>query len=273
MSWRVRPGDCVTLLGQAVLVPLALAFMLTFLLQPLVAALHRRGSATASSDSGRHAAGTRVGTVGWRWSTIRQPGGRAAGYQDISNKRRDLPECEQGGVFEEIQATIAELTREFENNPSPTPTTQEPVAVTTTGSSLVSYVPSLLEFLADAGLVLVLLLFMLISYEDLRNRLFRLIGYARLTDTTKALDEAGQRIGRSLLMQAVVNGTYGCAVASGCFSSGSPMPAVWSLAAAVRFIPYVGPAVGRCCRLLSAWRYSGGRSRSWSAGSLCSWNS
>ena len=29
--------------AKAVLVPLALAFMLTFLLQPLVAALHRRG--------------------------------------------------------------------------------------------------------------------------------------------------------------------------------------------------------------------------------------
>ena len=234
--------------AKAVLVPLALAFMLTFLLQPLVAALHRRGLGhTPAVVLVVMLLALVLGTVGW--AVVRQFASLAAelpGYQDnLKQKIDDLQSASKGGVFEEIQATIAELTREFENNPSPTPTAQEPVAVTTTGSSLVSYVPSLLEFLADAGLVLVLLLFMLISYEDLRDRLFRLIGYARLTDTTKALDEAGQRIGRSLLMQAIVNGTYGCAVGLGLFFFGLPYALLWgSLAAAVRFIPYVGPAVG-----------------------------
>lgn len=234
--------------AKAVLVPLALAFMLTFLLQPLVAALHRRGLGhTPAVILVVMLLALVLGTVGW--AVVRQFASLAAelpGYQDnLKQKIDDLQSASKGGVFEEIQATIAELTREFENNPSPTPTAQEPVAVTTTGSSLVSYVPSLLEFLADAGLVLVLLLFMLISYEDLRDRLFRLIGYARLTDTTKALDEAGQRIGRSLLMQAIVNGTYGCAVGLGLFFFGLPYALLWgSLAAAVRFIPYVGPAVG-----------------------------
>ena len=117
--------------------------------------------------------------------------------------------------------------------------------MTTTGSSLVSYVPSFLEFLADAGLVLVLLLFMLIAYGDLRDRLFRLIGYGRLTVTTKALDEAGQRISRALRMQAMVNGTYGCAVGLGLFCLGLPYALMWGLfAAMLRFIPYIGPAVG-----------------------------
>jgi predicted PurR-regulated permease PerM len=50
-------------------------------------------------------------------------------------------------------------------------------------------VPSFLGFLVDAGLVLVLLLFMLIAYKDLRDRLFRLVGYGRVTVTTKALEE------------------------------------------------------------------------------------
>ncbi|HEY5864903.1 MAG TPA: AI-2E family transporter, partial [Candidatus Tectomicrobia bacterium] len=143
-----------------------------------------------------------------------------------------------------IQATFAELTKQFEHHPPSTAAPQEPVAVHTSGFSLVSYVPSLLGFLADAGLVLVLLLFIRMAYDDLRDRLFRLIGYARLTDTTKALDEAGQRISRSLLMQAIVNGTYGCAVGLGLFCFGLPYALLWGFLAAVwRFIPYVGPAL------------------------------
>ena len=168
------------------------------------------------------------------------------GYQDnLKHKIDDLQSMSKGGVLEKIQETMAALTKEFENNPPPTTASQEAVAVQTSGLSLVSYVPSLLGFLADAGLVLVLLLFILIAHDDLRDRLFRLIGYGRLTDTTKALDEAGQRISRSLLMQAIVNGTYGCAVGLGLFCFGLPYALLWGLLAAVlRFIPYVGPAVG-----------------------------
>ena len=233
--------------AKAVLVPLALAFMLTFLLQPIVAALHRRGLGhTPAAVLVVMLLGLGFGVLGW--AVVIQFSSLAAelpGYKDnLKQKIDDLQNASKGGVFEKIQETIAELTREFENNSPSTSAPPEAVAVTTTGSSLVSYVPSLLEFLADAGLVLVLLLFMLIAHDDLRDRLFRLIGYARLTDTTKALDEAGQRISRSLLMQAIVNGTYGCAVGLGLFCFGLPYALLWGLlAAALRFIPYVGPAL------------------------------
>jgi predicted PurR-regulated permease PerM len=233
--------------AKAVLIPLALALMLTFLLQPVVAALHRRGL-------GRTPASVLVvmllglvliavgGVVIMQFSSL---AAELPSYQDnLKHKIDDLQSVSKGGVLEKIQATIADLTRQFEHNPTSTAAPQEPVAVHTSGFSLVSYVPSLLGFLADAGLVLVLLLFILIAYDDLRDRLFRLIGYTRLTDTTKALDEAGQRISRSLLMQAIVNGTYGCAVGLGLFCFGLPYALLWGLFAAVwRFIPYVGPAL------------------------------
>jgi hypothetical protein len=75
--------------------------------------------------------------------------------------------------------------------------------------------------------------------------LFRLVGYGRVTVTTKALDEAGQRISRALRMQAVVNGTYGSAVGLGLFCLGVPYALMWGLfAGMLRFIPYIGPAVG-----------------------------
>jgi predicted PurR-regulated permease PerM len=234
--------------AKAVLVPLALALMLTFLLQPIMVALHRRGLGhTPAAVLVVMLLGLVLGTVGW--AVVMQFSSLASelpGYQDnLKHKIDDLQGVSKGGVIEKIQATMAALTKEFEKNQPPTTASQEAVAVQTPGLSLVSYVPSLLGFLADTGLVLVLLLFMLIAHGDLRDRLFRLIGYGHLTDTTKALDEAGQRISRSLLMQAIVNGTYGGAVGLGLFCLGLPYALLWGfLAAVLRFIPYVGPAVG-----------------------------
>jgi predicted PurR-regulated permease PerM len=233
--------------AKAVLIPLALALMLTFLLQPIVAALHRRGLGhTPAVVLVVMLLALVLGAVGW--VVIGQFSSLAAelpGYKDnLKHKIDDMQSASQGGVLEKIQETLTELIREFEKNSPPTPAAHEPVAVQPSGVSLVSYVPSLLGYLGDTGLVLVLLLFMLIAHDDLRDRLFRLIGYARLTDTTKALDEAGQRISRSLLMQAIVNGTYGCAVGLGLFCFGLPYALLWGLLAAVwRFIPYVGPAL------------------------------
>jgi predicted PurR-regulated permease PerM len=188
-----------------------------------------------------------LGAVGW--AVVGQFASLASelpGYQDnLKHKIDDLQSAGKGGVLEKIQETVAALTKEFEKNQSPTTAPQEAVAVQTSGSSLVSYVPSLLGFLADTGLVLLLLLFILIAQGDLRDRLFRLIGYGRLTDTTKALDEAGQRISRYLLRQSIVNGAYGCAVGLGLFCLGVPYALMWGwLAAALRFIPYVGAPVG-----------------------------
>ena len=234
--------------AKAVLVPLALALMLTFLLQPIVAALHRRGLGhTPAVVLVVMLLGLVLGAVGWavitQFSSLTSELPR---YQDnLKQKIDDLQSASQGGVLEKIQETIAELTRKFENSPPPTTAPQEPVAVTTPGAWLVSYVPSLLGFLADTGMVFLLLLFILIAYGDLRDRLFRLIGYGRMTDTTKALDEAGQRISRYLLRQSIVNGTYGCAMGLGLFCLGVPYALLWGfLAAALRFIPYVGAPVG-----------------------------
>ena len=79
------------------------------------------------------------------------------------------------------------------------------------------------ERFASAGLVIVLVIFMLIYREDLRNRLIRLIGYGRLTVTTKALEEAGDRISRYLLMQTIINASFGLAVGSAFFLIGSTL--------------------------------------------------
>ena len=83
---------------------------------------------------------------------------------------------------------------------------------------------------------------MLIQREDLRNRLIRFVGYGRLTITTRALEEAGQRISRYLLMQTIINSSFGLAVGLALYLIGLPYAMLWGfLAALLRFIPYVGP--------------------------------
>ena len=83
--------------------------------------------------------------------------------------------------------------------------------------------------------------FFFLQRESLRNRLIRLMGQGRMTATTKAVDDAGQRISRFLLMQLVVNGTYGMTMAIGLFLVGVEYALLWGfLAAALRYIPYIG---------------------------------
>ena len=100
----------------------------------------------------------------------------------------------------------------------------------------------LLGPLGTAAFMVVLVIFMLLKHEDLRNRLISLVGAGQLSVTTRALDDAGQRISRYLLMQCIINGSYGVAMGLGLFFLGVPYPVLWGfLAAVLRYIPYVGP--------------------------------
>jgi hypothetical protein len=82
--------------------------------------------------------------------------------------------------------------------------------------------------------------------------MIRLIGHGRLTLTTQALDDAATRISRYLLMQSLINATYGICVGVGLWIIGRssaeghfPNVLLWALLAAVlRFIPYLGPIIG-----------------------------
>ena len=103
-------------------------------------------------------------------------------------------------------------------------------------------VAPLLGPLGTAALVLLLVIFMLLQREDLRSRLIRLIGQGRISATTRAMDDAGARVSRYLLMQLIVNVTYGIPVAVGLYFIGVPNAVLWgAFAIVLRFIPYIGP--------------------------------
>jgi len=115
-----------------------------------------------------------------------------------------------------------------------------------------------------AGVVLVFTVFILLRLEDLRNRFIRLVGHRHLTLMTQALDDASQRIGRYLLLQVMVNATYGVVIGIGLYLIGLPNALLWGVIAAVfRFLPYVGPPIAAFMPILLSLAVFDGWLHSW----------
>ena len=129
---------------------------------------------------------------------------------------------------------------------APASNSSEPVSVQVVKPPLTSWESlfSLLTPLGVAGVVLVFTIFILLRLEDLRNRFIRLVGHNHLNVMTQALDDASQRIGKYLLMQFIVNVSYGIVVGTGLHFIGLPNALLWgALATVCRFLPYVGAPV------------------------------
>lgn len=120
--------------------------------------------------------------------------------------------------------------------------------------------------IATAGMVLVFTIFMLLQREDLRDRMIRLVGSGDLSRTTEAMNDAGERVSRYLLMQVVVNVTYGLPIGVGLWLLGVPNPLLWGLLATVlRFIPFLGPVIASAFPIMLSFAVDSG----WTLPLLC----
>jgi predicted PurR-regulated permease PerM len=232
---------------QAVLIPLALAVLLTFLLSPVVGTLQRRGLGRVPPVLVTVLLALSIlGGIGWTLTrqlvTLADELPRYS--LNVHQRIADLRGASKGGSVEKVQKTVDDVVGEIQKTDKPGVTREKPVAVALEPPSILAHLPTLLQALANAGVVTVLAIFMLLERRDLRDRVILLIGYRRMTATTRALDEAGARISRYLLMQSTINGSFGVAVGLGLFLIGVPYAVIWgALAAALRFIPYVGSFV------------------------------
>ncbi len=99
--------------------------------------------------------------------------------------------------------------------------------------------------LSQLFMVAVFAIFILVQREDLRNRLLHVVSRGRLQGATQVIQDATARVSGYLLTQFWINGSYGLAVAAGLYFLSVPSWALWGfLAAAFRFLPYVGPWLG-----------------------------
>jgi len=110
-----------------------------------------------------------------------------------------------------------------------------------------------LEPLATMGIVFVVLIFILMQREDLRDRMIRLFGASDLHRTTVAMDDAARRLSRYFLTQLALNAAFGVVAGIGLWLIGVPSPVLWGVfAALMRFVPYIGSFVAALPPILLA---------------------
>jgi len=253
--------------GREVFLPIAVALLLTFAIAPVVASLKRAGiprlPAVVASVLGAFAALALFSfVVATQVSDLAQ---NIPVYQiNILTKIRSLKESGLGGgIIARLSGVIERVGQEIERQEPQLPSAAEtpkrdPIPVEIVAHEkplqvLQNLIAPLLSPLASAGLVIVVVIFMLMEREDLRDRFIRLVGYGDLHRTTQALQDAGKRVGQYLLMQLVVNIVYAVPITIGLWVLGIPNALLWGmLALALRFVPYIGPIIGALLPLFLA---------------------
>jgi predicted PurR-regulated permease PerM len=236
--------------ARPVLIPVALSMLLTFLLSPADSALQRLGLGRVVSVALLAALTfSVVGVIGWAISLqVREFAHNFPSYQGNITKRIQDLQVGQGTTLDKIRIEFGQLIGTINTNAPAAEQARQPVLVTVQGGRFSSgmwqlspMVRPLLESLFSFLLVAILVVFMLLERDELRNRAIRLLGYGRLSLTTQALDEAGQRVSRYLFAQFIVNACLGVVIGLGLFLLGVPYALLWGfLIIILRFVPYIG---------------------------------
>jgi predicted PurR-regulated permease PerM len=104
-----------------------------------------------------------------------------------------------------------------------------------------------------AGIVLVVLVFVLLEQEALRDRFIRIAGGTDIRLTTLVINDAGERLSRFFVSQFAVNFGVGVLIWVGLSVIGLPHPMVWAaLTTLLRFVPYVGVWIAALCSAVLA---------------------
>lgn len=255
--------------GREIFIPIAIALLLSFVLTPLVNRLRRlrlpRLVAVGVS------VGLTLGIVAALATLIGIQAADLAGdvprYRATIERKinglRDSPVGHATEYVANIGRALHGGAKEVNNpegqppappTPPPTPPGPEqpqaapkPVLVEVAASPpgpiemLSTVLSPVMHPLATVGIVFVVLLFVLMQREDLRDRMIRLAGSSDLHRTTVAIDDAAKRLSRYFVVQLALNAAFGIVIGIGLYVIGVPNPVLWAIfAALMRFVPYLG---------------------------------
>ncbi len=257
--------------ARDVLIPLAMALSLNFLLTPAVMQLERlRIRRIPAVLLVMVMSFALVGGVGW--IVARQV---IAVINDLPNYRDNIHDkmaslrAPSTGSLGRTMSSIHELGAEVSEATQPTakakgeePRTRreravaraaaekEPVPVTvippaqTTSEYVSQFARPVLKPLGVILLVLIFTFYMLMKREDLRNRLLLLAGRGQLNVMTQAMNEAAARISRYLITNVLMNAGYGVVFGVGLYLLHVPNATLWgALMGILRMIPYAGTMI------------------------------
>lgn len=231
--------------ARAILIPLALAILLSFVLSPLVIALQRRRFGRVPSVLLVVTAaivvigGVTVVVVDQTVDLIKT----LPDHSDrIKAKLASIKALISGSEQSRFGNLVNDLSEMFDpGGPQAVVVNSSPPWV----SRVQDYLSPAAEVVGQAAFTFILVVFMLLRREDLRNRMIRLLGQGRLTATTKAVDETSRRISRYLLAQFGLNAAFGLVITLGLVLLSVPYAPLWGVIAfLMRYVPYVGTWIG-----------------------------
>ena len=248
-------------LGREILLPLALAVLLSFVLTPPLLLLRRiKVPRVVAVGIVVLAAFAVLFALGWLLSreatqlAADLPSYRYALSQKIKSLRVSTP---RSPTLERAGEVLSQLEKELatpkEVPPAPRVGSEaerpedRPIAVEITEREPTGWevyqnlAGTLLPPLATAGIVLLFVVFILLQREDLRDRLLRLLGASDLQRATTTMNDAASRLSRYFLILTTINAIYGAFIAVALWLIGIPSPIVWGvLAALMRYVPFIG---------------------------------
>lgn len=238
--------------GAGIFVPLVLATLLAFALNPLVSWMNRRlglpdaiavilAVMLAIAIIGSFAA-----LAGSQITNLVQELPR---YRLIIQDKVSLLQEQFGGLvwLDQISAMLSNAQENL--GESPTPGERQPVPVTISNelgplNILTSIMGSIVGPIATIAIIVVFLIFLLLGRADLQDRFIRLVSAGRYSLTNLAISDASRRVGRYLIVQLMVNITYGTIFGVGLWLIGVPSAPLWGLLIVLfRYIPFVGALI------------------------------
>jgi predicted PurR-regulated permease PerM len=237
-------------LARDFLIPLALAGLFSFLLQPAVRWLDdhsfpRPAAVALVVFSLLATMGAASALLAREVSAFAEELPR---YQtNLSSKIRDAADrLASVGVWR----TATEALRRMEGEIQEQPKGGGPVKVEVQNGSAspflsaAKYLQLLIPPLTSAGLALLFTVFILLQYHDLRDRIVRLMGPAEIGRSTQALNDAAVGLAHFFRLQAALNLSFGFVIGICLWAIGLPNAPLWgALAAILRFVPYIGGAL------------------------------
>jgi predicted PurR-regulated permease PerM len=242
--------------GRDVFIPMALALLLSVVLIPPARVLQRIGlpRALVVTLLLLLALGAIAGVVLLVISQVLSLAADLPSWEmNLRAKLRGL--SEGSGVLERAMGTLRRLSEELGGGGVGDPTAAAiPVAPTATGGTLEAFLDMagvVASPIASLAIALLLMAYLLMQREDVRDRFLRLAGMNDIHRTTRAMADATERVGRFLLMQMLLNFVFGLGMGVGLALIGVPNAPLWGvLAFVLRFIPFIGAWIALALPLL-----------------------
>ncbi|WP_419952377.1 AI-2E family transporter [Methylobacterium sp.] len=251
-------------IGRDVLIPIAIAVLLSFVLGPIVYLLRRLRfgrflSVATSVVMALGVAAALATLIGVQLADLAKDVPRyRATIEQKAEGLRDSPAGRMAEYVANIGRTMHQGGEESTKPETPKPEAGKPNAPPPEKPVLVemkerapdplalanTILSPILHPLATIGIVFIVLLFLLMQREDLRDRMIRLVGSSDLHRTTVAMDDAARRLSRYFLVQLALNAAFGVVIGICLYIIGVPNPALWGIfSALMRFVPYIGAAL------------------------------